>query len=482
MREGTSRAPPSGPVGSDLVELTTQGVRDMSRLQTQRRPADQIDADLSERLPPLSEQEAHAEATRCLYCFDAPCMHACPTSIDIPGFIKLIGTDDRLGAAQRILEQNVMGASCARVCAVEELCEEACVLAQHEGPIRIGRLQRHATDEVVRRPDGFRRAGIYPGLDTGRRVAVVGGGPAGLAAAAQLRIAGHAVTIFERQPELGGLATYGIIPLREPTEVALWEASQVLALGARARTGVEVGRDVSVGELRRDFDAIFLANGAGARVSGIGLAGADTPGVEDALEFIERIRVERPSNVPVGRHVVIVGAGNTAMDAATIAARLGAETVTCVYRRTQAEMTGYPNEYEHCLRDGVRFAWLTQPVRVLAGEDGHVVALECRVVELTGAPEPDGRPTPVITDQVETIGCDHVLLATGQQREPSLYEQLGIDVEWGRPRMTAPFTTTDPAVFAGGDAVLTGKELSVVDAVAQGRDAAHAIHAWLEDN
>lgn len=452
----------------------------MTKLATGRRPAAQIEADLSERLDPLSEQEAYAEAARCLYCYDAPCMHACPTSIDIPGFIKLIGTDDRLGSAQRILGQNVMGSSCARVCAVEELCEEACVLAPNEGPISIGRLQRYATDAVYRDPDGFRRAGIYPGVDTGRRVAVVGGGPAGLAAAAQLRIAGHAVTIFERQPELGGLATYGIIPLREPTDVALWEASQVVALGAEARTGVEVGRDVPVDELR-DFDAIFLANGAGARVSGIGLAGTDTPGVEDALEFIERIRVERPSNVPVGRHVVVVGAGNTAMDAATIAARLGAETVTCVYRRTQSEMTGYPNEYEHCLKDGVRFAWLTQPVQVLAGEDGHVAGLECRVVSL-GAPGPDGRPIPTVTDQAETILCDHVLLATGQHRETALYEQLGLEVEWERPRMAGPFVTSDPTVFAGGDAVLSGKELSVVDAVAQGRDAAHAIHAWLEDN
>jgi glutamate synthase (NADPH/NADH) small chain len=451
----------------------------MSNLQTGRRPAAEIEADLSERLPAFSDQEAWAEGSRCLYCYDAPCMHACPTSIDIPGFIKLIATGDRLGSAQRILAQNVMGASCARVCAVEELCEEACVLAPNEGPIQIGRLQRYATDEVYRDPNGFRRAGIYAGTDTGKRVAVVGGGPAGLACAAQLRIAGHAVTIFEKQPELGGLAMYGIIPLREPSDVALWESSQVLALGAEARTSCEVGRDVTVEQLRADFDAVFLANGAGARVSGIGLEGADAPGVEDALEFIERIRVERPSNVPIGRHVVVVGAGNTAMDAATIAARLGAETVTCVYRRTQAEMTGYPNEYEHCLKDGVRFAWLTQPVRVEVGGDGHVAALECREVALDGAPAPDGRPTPRVTDVPVTIECDHVLLATGQHREPNLYEQLGIETEWDRPRMTAPFRTTDPAVFAGGDAVLSGKELSVVDAVAQGRDAAHEISAYL---
>jgi glutamate synthase (NADPH/NADH) small chain len=452
----------------------------MTQLQTGRRPAEQIEADLAERLPAFTEQQAYAEATRCLYCFDAPCMVACPTSIDIPGFIKLIGTDDRLGSAQRILGQNVMGASCARVCAVEELCEEACVLGPSEGPIQIGRLQRYATDEVYRDPEGFRRAGLYPGVSTGRSVAVVGGGPAGLAAAAELRIAGHDVTIFERQPELGGLAMYGIIPLREPSDVALWEASQVLALGATARTSCTVGVDVDVAELRRDFDAIFLANGAGSRVSGIGLEGSDADGVEDALEFIERIRVERPSNVPVGRHVVVVGAGNTAMDAATIAARLGADTVTCVYRRTQAEMTGYPNEYEHCLKDGVRFAWLTQPVRGLAGDDGHVSGLECRVVALDGAPAPDGRPTPRITDEPLTIECDHVLLATGQHREPNLYDLLGLETEWDRPKMTGAFQTTDKAVFAGGDAVLSGKELSVVDAVAQGRDAARAIDAVLE--
>jgi glutamate synthase (NADPH/NADH) small chain len=453
----------------------------MTNLTTGRRPAEQIEADLAERLPSLTDQEAYAEATRCLYCFDAPCMVACPTSIDIPGFIKLIGTDDRLGSAQRILAQNVMGASCARVCAVEELCEEACVLAPNEGPIQIGRLQRYATDEVYRDPDGFMRAGIYPGEPTGRKVAVVGGGPAGLAAAAELRIAGHEVMIFERQPELGGLAMYGIIPLREPSDVALWEASQVVALGAHPVTGVEVGVDVSAEELREKFDAVFLSNGAGARVSSIGLAGDTVPGVEDALEFIERIRVEKPSNVPVGRHVVVVGAGNTAMDAATIAARLGAETVTCVYRRTQAEMTGYPNEYEHCLKDGVRFAWLTQPVQVLTDDAGRASGLECRVVQLGPETAPDGRPIPTVTDEPLLIECDHVLLATGQKREPSLYEQFGLSTEWDRPKMQGPFHTTDPAIFAGGDAVLSGKELSVVDAVAQGRDAARAIDAYLED-
>ncbi|MEO6866729.1 MAG: NAD(P)-dependent oxidoreductase [Gaiellales bacterium] len=451
----------------------------MSHLEKGRRPAEQIDADLAERLPPLTDQDAYAEASRCLYCFDAPCMVACPTSIDIPGFIKLIQTGDRIGSAQRILEQNVLGSTCARVCAVEELCEGACVLEPTEGPIMIGRLQRYATDDVYGDGNGFARAHITPGEPTGRSVAIVGGGPSGLAAAAELRVAGHAVTIYEQQPELGGLAMYGIIPLREPSAVARWEAEQVLALGVTAHTCVHVGRDIDPVQLRDEHDAVFLANGSGSRVSQIGLAGSDAPGVEDALEFIERIRVERPSDVAVGTEVVIIGAGNTTMDAATIAARLGADTVTCVYRRTEQEMTGYPNEYEHCLKDGVRFRWLTQPQRVVTGADGHVAGLECRIVAL-GAPGIDGRPIPELTDELVTIECDHVLLATGQQRETSLYEQLGLQIESERPHMTSPFHTTHPKVFAGGDAVLAGKELSVVDAVAQGRDAARAIDAFLE--
>ena len=451
----------------------------MSPLHKGLRPAAQIDADLAERLPRLTRNEAFAEASDCLYCYDAPCMNACPTSIDIPGFIKLIATDDRLGAAQRILEQNVLGSSCARVCATEELCEEACVLTPGEGPILIGRLQRYATDLLVEEGLDLDVAGYVPGTPTGRSVAVIGGGPAGLAAAAGLRVAGHDVTIFDRQPELGGLATYGIIPLREPTEIALWEADQVRKLGVTTRTGVDVGTDVPVSELD-GFDAIFLSTGAGRRVWPIDLEGDDAEGVEDALEFIERIRVDQPSNVPVGRNVVVVGAGNTAMDAATIAARLGADTVTCVYRRTLAEMSGYPNEYEHCLKDGVRFRWLTQPVRVLVDETGCTSGLECAVVAL-GEPGPDGRRLPHVTEEHVTIEADHVLMATGQKREPDLFTQLGLELEADRPRMVAPFRTTVAKVFAGGDTVLTGKELSVVDAVAQGRDAAHAISAYLED-
>jgi dihydropyrimidine dehydrogenase (NAD+) subunit PreT len=449
----------------------------MSPVAPARRHADDLAADFAERLAPLTTDQAVVEASRCLYCFDAPCMVACPTSIDIPGFIQRISTGDRLGAANRIFEQNVLGASCARVCATEELCEEACVLDRaHEKPIEIGRLQRYATDLVV---DGGLSIPYTPGPDTGKHVAIIGGGPAGLAAAAGLRVHGHAVTIFERQPQLGGLATYGIIPLREPTEIALWEAEQILALGVTANCGVEVGVDVDPQTLLNDFDAVFLAIGSGRNVADIGLHGADIPGVDDALEFIESIRTTPPEQVPVGEHVVVVGAGNTAMDACTIAVRLGAKTVTCVYRRTEAEMTGYPNEYDHCMREGVRFKWLTQPLRAVASEDGHVSGLVCVDVTL-GAPGADGKAVTILGIEEQVIECDHVLLATGQNRETSVPVALGLALDGARPRTNSDgFSTSHASVFAGGDAVLSGKELSVVDAVAQGRDAAESIHAFL---
>jgi glutamate synthase (NADPH/NADH) small chain len=210
--------------------------------ETGRLSEDVLRTNFSERLPSMTDEQAVTEASRCLFCYDAPCMVACPTSIDIPSFIKRIQTEDTIGAAEKILDANVLGASCARVCATEELCEEACVLHAHERPIAIGRLQRFATDALI--ADG-RGIPHVPGRESGRKVAIVGGGPAGLAAAAGLRQRGHAVTIFERHPQLGGLATYGIIPLREPTEIAMWEVEQILALGVDARVNCEVGVDVA---------------------------------------------------------------------------------------------------------------------------------------------------------------------------------------------------------------------------------------------
>lgn len=444
-----------------------------------RLPDEDLAENFAERLARLTDGQAHVEASRCLFCFDAPCMVACPTSIDIPSFIKRIEQDDTLGAANKILDANVLGASCARVCATEELCEEACVLEAHERPIQIGRLQRYATDTLI---DAGLPLPYEVGADTGKSVAVVGGGPAGLATAARLRQHGHDVTIFERHEHLGGLATYGIIPLREPTEIALWEAEQVIALGVEARTNTEVGVDIAAQELLDNYDAIFVSNGSGRFVLDIGLDGSSATGVDDALEFIEAIRVKDPGTIPVGNSVTVIGAGNTAMDACTIAIRLGAPEVTCIYRRTAAEMTGYPNEYEHCKSEGVQFRWLTQPLQVLTDDSGAVNALECAVMELS-APGADGRPAPVDSGRRITIPTDHVLLATGQQREPAVYTQLGVTANLdGRPAMRTDFHTTADGIFAGGDSVLSGKELSVVDAVAQGRDAANEIDSYLREN
>ena len=450
----------------------------MSPRSEGRLPADILADNFAERLQPMVDDQALVEASRCLFCYDAPCMVACPTSIDIPSFIKRISTGDAIGAANKILSANVLGASCARVCAVEELCEEACVLHRDEKPIEIGRLQRFATDELI---DRGMDIPYVAGAATSKSVAVVGGGPAGLAAAAALRVAGHAVTIFDRQPELGGLATYGIIPLREPTEIAMWEGEQIRKLGVEVRTGAEIGVDVQADDILRDFDAVFIGTGSGRNVIPIRLEGADAEGVEDALVYIERIRVDKPEDVPVGQHVVVVGAGNTAMDACTIAVRLGAPTVTCVYRRTAAEMTGYPSEFEFCKSEGVLFRWLTQPVRVVTDDAGQVTGLECVAVQL-GAPGPDGRAAPVLSDERFVIEADHVLLATGQQREPSLFAAFGLELDGERPAVTGGFSTSNPAVFAGGDAVLSGKELSVVDAVAQGRDAGAAINNFLSEH
>lgn len=428
-----------------------------------------------ERQQPFPRGQAALEAARCLYCFDAPCMVACPTSIDIPSFIKSIQTGDELGAADTIMRSNIMGASCGRVCETDALCEGSCVLGPTGKPIEIGRLQRHATDVMIETGAPIPYA---PGADSGRTVAIVGGGPAGLAAAANLREAGHAVTIFERMDELGGLGRYGIIPVRQPNAVVAWEVEQVLALGVQARVGVEVGRDVSVDQLRGEFDAVLLTTGAGRYVQQIGLENADVAGVEDALVFIEQSRTKAPAQIAVGRNVVVVGGGNTAMDAATIAVHLDVPQVTVAYRRTQAEMTAYQTEVDFCLRSGVAFEFLAQPLRVV-GEGGRAVALECGRVVL-GEPEADGRRRPQIGDERFQIPADHILLATGQKREPSLYEQLSVDLlPDGRPAVGVDAQTSVRGVFACGDAVSKGANLSVVDAVAQGRDAVLGINDFL---
>lgn len=429
-------------------------------------------ARFAERLPPLRSQEALVEADRCLYCYDAPCAQACPTHIDIPGFIKKIASGNLTGSARVILEANILGASCARVCPVEQLCEGACVRNDVDHPIAIGRLQRHATDYIYE--CGVRL--FHPGAPNGRRVAVVGAGPAGLSCAAELARAGCAVTVYDRGAAPGGLATYGIIPLREPVAVIREEVRMVADLGVEFRQGVEVGRDLSMAELIEDHDAVFIGIGAGAQVHMPELPGADLPGVYDALDLIVAVRSEPLDSLPVGRRVAVIGAGNTGMDALTIAHRLGAEKVICLYRRGVAEMTAYPSEYEFVKSEEIEFMWMTAPVRFLPGADGRLAAVECVRVRL-GEPDASGRRWPeAIPGSEFTLAVDMAINATGQKREHALFDELGLAHESGRLLVDrATYATAHPKVYAGGDCVSTGFDLSVVAAVEQGKQAARAI-------
>lgn len=440
---------------------------------------EELGARFSELKPPMTAREARVEANRCLYCFDAPCIRACPTHIDVPTFIRKISTDNVTGAAVTILEANLMAATCARVCPVEELCEGACVLGADHKPIEIGRLQRYAMDHLYSR----QKLPFAPAPPTGKRVAVVGAGPAGLSCAGELAKRGHDVTVFEKNGLPGGLSTYGIVVMREPIRVALEEVAMIEALGVAIRTGVAVGRDVQASELLRDFDAVFLSVGMGA-VPHLGIPGEDLEGVTEALSFIaetklaEKDGLERLRTLPVGRHVAVIGAGNTAIDAATIAKRLGAERVTIVYRRGEAEMTAYDFEVAFIRSEGVEFRFFSQPVRIL-GEHGRVAGLECLRVEL-GPPGPDGRALPQPVPGSEwVLPCDQVIKAIGQEKRIDLFSHFGLEQERGYVKVDADLRTSNERVFAGGDCVRATGEAMTVTATEDGKRAAKAIHAQL---
>ena len=381
--------------------------------------------------PPLTLNAALDEAHRCLFCFDAPCTKACPTHIDVPAFIKKIASGNLPGSAYEILDANPMGHSCARACPVEVLCEGACVMNDRdEEPIAIALLQRHATDYALKHDLKL----FAPGVPSGKKVAIIGAGPAGLSCAQDLRRFGHAVTIFEAKQYPGGLNTDGIAEykLRPPT--ALAEAKMVLDLGATLKTGVKVGKDVSFDTLLKDYDAVFVAIGLGATKT-LGIPGENMPHVHEALHFIQALKMRR-SEVKVGRHVVVIGAGNTAIDAVTQAKRLGAETATIVYRRGEADMPCYPYEYELAKKDGCGFRFNSTPVEILPA------GLKVKT--------PAGE---------EVIPCDMIIKALGQV-----------------PR-TDFVIPEHPRVLQGGDCANGGAE--IVNAAAEGKAAARRIHEWL---
>lgn len=432
-----------------------------------------------EAIPPLKPKEALDEANRCLYCYDAPCIKACPTSIDIPSFIKKIASGNLMGSAKTIMEANPVGASCARVCPTEELCEGACVLNHASKPIMIGLLQRHATDWAIKNQAQL----FQPGAKNGKKVAVVGAGPAGLSAARELARNGYEVTVFEAKEKAGGLNTYGIVSFRLPQEIALWEVEQVASLGVEFRLGTRVGVDIGAEELLPNYDALLLAVGMGA-VPRLGIEGEDLEGVLDAIALVEETKTKPLREDFTGKKVAVIGAGNTAIDAATCSKRLGAENVQILYRRTEKEMTAYPFEYEFAKQDGVEFRWLVAPKRIV-GLDGRVTGLELMRMRL-GEPDEKGRRRPAaIAGSEFLVEADYVVKAIGQERLLPLIESFGLAHTNGVINVDpATYQTSHPQIYAAGDVIFGGGNVDamVVDAANHGKKAAGSIHERLRDH
>jgi len=425
---------------------------------------DEIALRFAEIHPPLTDQAAAVEADRCLYCFDAPCAFACPTHIDVPRFIKKIATGNLRGSALTILDANILGLSCSRVCPVDVLCEGSCVMqGRGERPISIGLLQRHAMEHFYRNGKKLPATGA---ADRVENIACIGGGPASLACAAELRRRGFQVTIFERREWAGGLNTYGVAEYKFRPADSLEEVALIAALGVQFRTGHAVGIDIPLGEIENEFHAIFLGLGLGD-MEALDIDGGRAPHVVDALEFIADYKTKRRRYV--GKQVVVIGGGNTAIDAANAARRLGAEEVHLLYRRSEREMPAFGFEFAHAKREGVTFHFQTQPVAV------HEHAVECVHMEL-GSPDPTGRRTPQPSPGTNfEIPCDMVIPAIGQSKLVAFLNRLrGIELDRGRivvDRETG--RTSNPKYYAGGDCVNGGRE--VVDAVADGKRAAIGI-------
>ena len=415
--------------------------------------------------PAFDSNEALTEANRCLNCFDAPCAAACPTHIDVPRFIKKIASCNVTGSALAILDANILGASCSRVCPVEVLCEGACVMLRYnKQPIAIGRLQRHAMDHF------FARGGRLPKKSTAKRtqkIACIGAGPASLACAAELAQQGFAVTVMERRALPGGLNTYGVAEYKLRAPDSLREVAMIAELGVEFRFGVSIGTESDLAALEQEYDAMFLGIGLGA-MHELRIPGAEHPDVVDALEFIAQYKTA--GNLRVGSNVVVIGAGNTAIDAANAARRLGAVHVTIVYRRTERDLPAFGFEYEHAKSEGVSFEWLAQPVAIHTYPAGRIVSLECvRMNDDGGAV-----PTPIAGSNFHVL-CDMVIPAIGQAPLIALLEQCrGVQLTMGRVEVDrATGRTSHPKYYAGGDCVNGGRE--VVDAVADGKRAGVAM-------
>ena len=427
----------------------------------------QLADNFSDLHPPLSRHEAAVEADRCYFCHDAPCINACPTGIDIPLFIREISTGNAAGAAKTILSQNILGGMCARVCPTETLCEQACVREATEGkPVKIGHLQRFATDALM-------AAGGQPfkhAKPTGKRVAVVGSGPAGLSCAHRLAMHGHEVTIFEARPKAGGLNEYGIAAYKTVDEFAQREIKFILGIGGmKIENGKMLGRELKLAELAKSHDAVFLGLGL-AGVNGLGVPGEELKGVEDAIAFIAELRQARDkSKLKAGRRVVVIGGGMTAIDAAVQSKLLGAEDVTILYRRGKEHMKASEYEQDLAQTKGVRIKHWAQPREIL-GKAGKVIAVECDYTA-----EKAGKLA--VTGETMRIEADTVMKAIGQA---FVSDPLGglVEMSGGRIKVDAGRRTSAAKIWAGGDCIAGGKDLTVA-AVEDGKQAAESIHKFL---
>ncbi len=419
--------------------------------------------------PAFDLQAAVPEANRCLFCFDAPCMQACPTHIDVPRFIKKIATGNLAGSAQTILDANILGASCSRACPVEVLCEGACVLHRYNRqPIEIARLQRFAMD-------AFHAPGtalpFKPAASTGRHVALIGAGPASLACAAELRRHGIAATIYDARPLPGGLNTYGVAEYKLPLAESLREIDMVVRLGVEFRFNTTVDATL-LAELERTHDAMFIGTGLGA-IHRLGVPGDELPGVTNALDLIAGYKDGSIRSVPA--RVAVIGAGNTAIDAAIASVRLGAEEVYLIYRRGPEQMSAFAFEYEHAKQEGVRFHWHKQVVAI-EGKD-HVEGIRVGSLVRSNKEQDDGSLVPVPGSEF-SVRVGMVVLAIGQSTNTGFLAGSTLAVDRGRIVIDrASGRTSKPNFFAGGDCTNGGRE--VVDAVADGKRAGLGIAASL---
>ena len=438
-----------------------------------RLTKEQYEQNFADIRPPFENKTAAVvEANRCLFCYDAPCTKSCPTGINVPKFIKQITTDNVKGSAHTIFESNIMAAGCSKVCPVEKLCEGACVFnLLEEEPIQIARLQQYSTMKALN--ENWQLFERKP--SNGKRVAIIGAGPAGLSCAHILTREGIDVTIYEKEGKGGGLMTYGIAAYKVTPQFCEDEVNYITAIGGiEIKYNQELGKNLSLGDLQKNYDAVYLGIGVGLARQ-LDIPGEDLHGVVDAIKFIYDLRDKGYPAIPVGDKVAVIGMGMTAIDAATQAKRLGAKEVTMVYRRTQEEMPCTEYELNIAKLDGCEIIWLAAPKEV-KGSNGKVSQLACSVMKL-GEPDISGRRSPVDTGETITLDVDMVIKAAGQVPFEELVKSNAINNKNGKIVIDNNCATSIKGVFAGGDAVNGGKE--VVDAVQAGKDGAKAILSYV---